>query len=172
MSAPAALRAPAGDRVKVSVRVEVEPAEAFEVFTTRIDLWWKRGPRFRQGGGEEGLIAIEPRVGGRVFETITPAGGTAHVIEIGRVRAWQPPEHLAFSWRNANFAAGEATDVDVTFASVAGGTMVTLTHSGWSTLRPDHPARHGQDVAAFTRMMGLWWGEQLGSLRRRAEGAQ
>ena len=42
---------------------------------------------------------------------------------------------------------------------------MTVTHRGWASLRPDHPARHGQDVAAFIRTMGLWWGELLTSLR-------
>jgi hypothetical protein len=32
-------------------------------------------------------------------------------------------------------------------------------------LRPDHPARHGLQGGEFSRMIGLWWGEQLSSLR-------
>jgi hypothetical protein len=32
-------------------------------------------------------------------------------------------------------------------------------------LRPDHPARHGLANEAFIRMIGLWWGEQMTSLR-------
>ena len=31
--------------------------------------------------------------------------------------------------------------------------------------RPDHPVRHGLVDAAFLRMMGLWWGELLTSMR-------
>jgi hypothetical protein len=46
--------------------------------------------------------------------------------------------------------------------------QTTLEHHGWSTLRPDHPARHGQDTAAFVRMIGLWWGDLLSSLRAHA----
>jgi uncharacterized protein YndB with AHSA1/START domain len=168
MNETAALQTASGDRVKVSVRVEVGPAAAFEVFATRIDLWWKRGPRFRNGRGEQAVIAIEPGLGGRVFETIVESEGEPYVVEIGRVRVWEPPHRLAFTWRNINFAPDEVTDVDVMFAAVAGATMVTVTHGGWSTLRADHPARHGLETAAFTRMMGLWWGEQLGSLRQHA----
>jgi hypothetical protein len=40
-----------------------------------------------------------------------------------------------------------------------------VTHSGFSTLRDDHPARHGLQGADFSRMIGLWWGEQMSSLR-------
>lgn len=166
MSESSAAEAPVGDRVKVSMRVEVEPEMAFEVFTTRIDLWWKRGPRFRNGRGEQALIAIEPGVGGRVFETVAEASGAPHVLELGRVRVWEPPHRLAFSWRNANFAPGEVTDVEVSFEPAAGATMVIVTHSGWSRLRAGHPARHGLDAMGFTRLMGRWWSDQLGSLRR------
>jgi hypothetical protein len=32
-------------------------------------------------------------------------------------------------------------------------------------LRADHPARHALQGADFARMIGLWWGEQMSSLR-------
>jgi hypothetical protein len=32
-------------------------------------------------------------------------------------------------------------------------------------LRADDPARHGLQGADFSRMIGLWWGEQMSSLR-------
>lgn len=41
----------------------------------------------------------------------------------------------------------------------------TVTHQGLSALRPDNPARHGLQGSEFSRMIGLWWGEQLSSLR-------
>ena len=58
------------------------------------------------------------------------------------------------------------------FAPSPSGTLVTVTHRGWASLRPDHPARHGQEVAAFIRTMGLWWGELLTSLREHAARAR
>ena len=48
------------------------------------------------------------------------------------------------------------------------GTLVTVRHGGWTALRDDHPARHGLKGAAFSRMIGLWWGELLTSLREHA----
>jgi hypothetical protein len=60
---------------------------------------------------------------------------------------------------------GELTEVEVTFASSSTGTFVTVVHRGWTNLRPDHPARHGMPVAAFLRSVGLWWGEQMTSMR-------
>ena len=38
-------------------------------------------------------------------------------------------------------------------------------HVAATALRPDHPARHALERAAFTRMIGLWWGDQMASLR-------
>jgi uncharacterized protein YndB with AHSA1/START domain len=154
-----------GDSARVSVAVAVEPAVAFAVFTEDIDRWWRRGPKFRHAASGSGFIRIEPRLHGRLFESVD-SGGSAQVIEVGRIRVWDPPHRLAFSWRNSNFAAGENTDVEVTFEQSSSGTLVTVCHSGLASLRADHPARHGNQGAAFSRMMGLWWGEQMSSLRQ------
>jgi hypothetical protein len=73
-----------------------------------------------------------------------------------------------FTWRNANFTPEQATSVEVTFDAATTGTLVTVVHSGWDGIAADHPVRHGLVVAAFLRMMGLWWGDQLASLRQAA----
>jgi uncharacterized protein YndB with AHSA1/START domain len=160
-----------GDSARVSVSVAVPPAVAFEIFTGEIDRWWRRGPKFRHAGNRGGFIRLEPQVGGRLFESIDGERGE-HVFEVGRVRIWQPPERLAFSWRNANFGPSEQTEVEVEFKPTASGTLVTVTHRGWATLRPDHPARHGLLGADFARMIGLWWGDQMTSLREFVRQAQ
>jgi uncharacterized protein YndB with AHSA1/START domain len=153
-----------GDSARISVTVAVPPALAFEIFTEEIDRWWRRGPKFRQSGARGGLLRIEPEVGGRLFESIDGAAGP-HVLEVGRVRVWEPPRRLAFSWRGANFAAHEQTEVEVEFAAASIGTLVIVTHHGLASLRADHPARHGLQGAQFSRMIGLWWGDQMSSLR-------
>jgi uncharacterized protein YndB with AHSA1/START domain len=153
-----------GDSARVSVTVAVPPALAFELFTSEIDRWWRRGIKFRHAGNRGGFLCIEPQVGGRLFESIDGDAGP-QVLEVGRVRVWQPPTLLSFTWRGANFAAHELTHVDVTFAATLAGTLVTVTHRGLSSLRPDHPARHALQGAQFSRMIGLWWGEQMTSLR-------
>jgi hypothetical protein len=153
-----------GDSARVSVTVALAPRAAFEIFTGEIDRWWRRGLKFRHAGGRGGFLRIEPGVGGRLFESVDGDSGP-YVFEVGRVRIWDPPRLLAFTWRGANYAAGEHTDVEVQFVPAAAGTLVTVTHRGLSTLRADHPARHGLQGAAFSRMIGLWWGEQMSSLR-------
>jgi uncharacterized protein YndB with AHSA1/START domain len=153
------------DAARITVSVSVPPAHAFEVFTQQIDLWWRRGGKYRHFGGERALIAIEPRVGGRVFESLGDAGP---VHEIGRVLAWQPPERLRFEWRLVNFAPDERTEVEVTFEPLGAGTKVTVTHRGWAAIRDDHPARHGEAAEAFIGTLGRWWAEQLRIYRMQA----
>ena len=120
--------------------------------------------KFRHSASRSSLLRIEPKVDGRLFESFE-AEGTQHIVEVGRVRVWEPPRRLAFTWRNANFAPHEQTEVEILFEPSASGTLVTVTHTGLAALRPDHPARHGLQGADFCRMIGLWWGEQMSSLR-------
>jgi uncharacterized protein YndB with AHSA1/START domain len=157
-----------GDQARVTVLVAVPPRDAFEIFTAQIDQWWRRGPKFRHAGTRRGFIHIEPQLDGRIFESFESNGATS-VFEVGRVSVWQPPARLAFSWRNASFAPDERTEVEVEFSPAPSGTSITVTHRGWSALREDHPARHGLLGAEFSRMIGLWWGEQLSSLRQLAD---
>jgi uncharacterized protein YndB with AHSA1/START domain len=154
-----------GDQARASVLVKVEPAAAFHVFTEEIDRWWRRGPKYRVAGKRRGILCLEPGVGGRLYESFDTAGET-RVVETGRVTAWEPPARIVFEWRAVNFApTDDSTEVEVTFEARSGGTLVTVTHRGWSRIRADHPARHGLDVAPFIRMMGLWWGDLLGAMR-------
>lgn len=151
----------------VAVRVVAPPAVAFDLFTREIDAWWRRGPKFRHAIGDTARITIEPRLDGAVFETWHD-GVDSRRFELGRVTAWEPPSRLAFTWRNATFTAFESTAVEVTFAAVGTGTLVTVRHRGWTALRVDHPARHGMDDRELARSVGLWWGDQLTSLREHA----
>ena len=99
--------------------------------------------------------------------------GAEPVVEMGRLTVWQPPERLVFRWRASNFAPDERTEVEVQFTSLdssidsarSARTQVVITHRGWADIRGDHPARHGLAQAEFVRMMGLWWGDQLISMR-------
>jgi uncharacterized protein YndB with AHSA1/START domain len=156
--------APAGDQARVSVLVGAEPAVAFRVFTEEIDEWWRRGRPYRIAGKRRGIIHIEPRAGGRLFESFEGPAGT-RVVETGRVVEWSPPRRLVLEWRAANFAPSESTEVEVTFEPSRSGTRVTVTHRGWASIRPDHPARHGLGVREFIAMTGRWWADVVTSLR-------
>lgn len=124
-------------------------------------------PQVSRCGERRGIIHLEAGVGGRLFESFDTASGT-RVVESGQVIAWEPPSRLVFEWRAANFAPSERTEVEVLFEPSSIGTLVTVTHRGWSTIRQDHPARHQLEVPAFIQMMGLWWAELMTSMREYA----
>lgn len=159
----------AGDRVSASVFVDAPPDIAFEVFTAQIDSWWRHGMKFRSGARDISVLHLEPRLGGRLFETISADRDAGHVVHTGTVTAWDPPRALEIEWRGVNFAPQEKTTVSVTFEPRRDGTQVTLVHAGWAALPPDHPVRHGQAQRAFIAGMGLWWSDQMTSLRMAVE---
>ena len=158
----------ADDRARVSMFVRVPPAVAFRVFTEDVDQWWRRGLKYRVAGKHRSIVHIEGGVGGRLFESFETSMGTK-VHQTGKITAWDPPSRFAFEWRSPNYATDEKTFVEVLFEESASGTLVTVTHSGWSALRPDHPARHGEEASVFLRRMGLWWADQMTSLRLHVE---
>ena len=161
--------APPGDAATATVFVAIAPSDAFDVFTREIDRWWRTGPRYRIGGRRRGQLFFEPRLGGRLFETFEISTGS-RTVEVGRVTAWEPPLRLSLEWRGVNFKPEEKTFVDVTFAPSGEGTLVTVRHHGWSALPAGHPARHGLVGPDFSRMIGMWWGGLLTSLREHAAG--
>jgi uncharacterized protein YndB with AHSA1/START domain len=155
-----------GDRARVTVQVAAEPAFAFELFTREIDQWWRRGIKYRASGRHAGVLHFEPGLGGRLFETFAVGGtGTEQLFVVGTITAWEPPGRFVFDWRNPSFAPHEKTEVEVRFEAAGDGTRVTVEHRGWSALPPDHPARHGLATGPFLAMIGMWWGELLGSFR-------
>jgi uncharacterized protein YndB with AHSA1/START domain len=154
----------ASDFVTVSVTVPVDPAAAFAIFTDETDLWWRSGPKFRIAGKQPGRLRFDPLLGGHFTEEFESPTGP-QVFTMGTIAVWQPPERFEFEWRGMNFAQGESTRVEVLFEAVPTGTRVTVRHSGWSALRPDHPVRHGQQGAEFIRARGLWWADLMTSFR-------
>ena len=88
---------------------------------------------------------------------------------LGKITAWAPQQRLVFEWRGVNFRPEQRTEVEVTFTELGATTLVTVRHRGWSTLPNGHPAKHGLIGAEFSRMIGLWWGDLLSSLRELAE---
>jgi uncharacterized protein YndB with AHSA1/START domain len=151
----------AGDSVRVETTVAASPERAFEAFTREIDLWWRRGPKYRVGGKDQGRMELTPGAAGELLQHTAK-----RTLVMGRVLAWEPGARLVLEWRNVNFAEGERTEVEVRFERTeSGNTRVTVEHRGWSAIRPDHPARHGNVGREFNAFLGGWWAAQLTSLR-------
>jgi uncharacterized protein YndB with AHSA1/START domain len=153
-------------RVEVSIRVNAGAARAFEVFVNEIGQWWRPNGLFHFTPRSPGALAFEPGPGGRFTETL-PNG---KVFEIGRITAWEPGVRLAFTWRQASFTPDQITHVEVRFEPVGDQTRITVKHTGWETVPPEHVARHGFPDAVFLQRHGEWWHLLLGSFRARADG--
>lgn len=158
-----------GDQAKVTVLVHVAPADAFRIFTEEIDGWWRAGLKYRIGTNRS-VVHLEPKLGGRLFETFTAPSGAEKLVETGKITAWEPPSRVVMTWRAVNFKPDEETEVEVRFDRAKSGTNVTVIHRGWAKIRADHPARHGEEPSAFTRTLAAWWGGLMTSLRMRADG--
>jgi uncharacterized protein YndB with AHSA1/START domain len=150
-----------GSKVMVALRVKATPERAFEAFVGEVGAWWRTNPLFAFTPRDAGVIAFEPGADGRLIETRT--GGK--VCEIGRIRAWEPPSRLVFGWRQAAFAPGQDTEVEVRFEPVGDETRVTVEHFGWDTVPASHVARHGFPNALFLTRHGEWWRSLLASYK-------
>lgn len=153
-------------KMLVALRIAAPPARVFAAFTAEIGQWWRPDTLFELNGRVDGRLAIESGVDGRVTE-VYPDGSR---FEVGRVRVWQPPDRLVFSWRAASFPPDRETEVCVRFEPVPGGTRVVLEHLGWDSIRQEHAARHGFPLLPFQQRLAEWWQVLLGSLATRSTG--
>jgi uncharacterized protein YndB with AHSA1/START domain len=110
-----------------TVVVRAPPKRAFELFAGELARWWPLA-QFHTGPDPVDC-AIEPQVGGRVFERAADGRETSW----GTVLAYDPPDRLSFTWI-VGLSVDTAQEVDVRFTPEGGGTRVELTHSGWETL--------------------------------------
>ena len=151
-------------RVLVALRVPADPTVAFRAFTEEIDSWWRPSGLFPFSPGRSGKLDFEGGVGGRLVERYED--GT--LVEIGRIRLWEPPRRLALSWRQAGFEADQTTDVEVRFDDVGAGrrpeTRVTVEHRGWDGIPQASVARHGMALPVIQLRLAEWWQAQLGAL--------
>ncbi len=153
-------------RVVVSIRVPCSPVQAFEIFTDEIGDWWADSELFRLTARSPGKLAFEPPspgVAGRLIERL-PNG---KAFEVGPVRVWAPGERLIVGWRHANFAPGQATEVEVRFEPVGAETRITVEHRGWDTVPHEHLARHGFPLNITNQRQGEQWRAGLERMRER-----
>jgi uncharacterized protein YndB with AHSA1/START domain len=112
--------------VRKSVRVQVSPARAFEVFTKSMSRWWPATHTILKVAPKEHII--EPRTGGRWYQV----GVDGSQCDNGKVLAWEPPRRLLLAWQlNAEwqFDPGLVTEVEVPFIEEgAHATRVELEH--------------------------------------------
>lgn len=115
--------------------VAVPVGRAWTVFTAGIDTWWPVATHSVEPADVKEIV-FEARVGGRILER--RHDGTE--CPWGEVDLCDPPHRIRFSWQ-PNAKRPAATEVEVTFTAVDGGTRVTLEHRGWERLGAGGPDR-------------------------------
>ena len=140
--------------VHKSVTIARPPDVAFKIFVEEIAQWW---PVDKYSFlGPDATPIIEPRVGGRFYET-SPDG---REYTIGEVLRYEPGVRLTYTW---NHREGKGTtEIDIRFSSVDAGTRVDVAHSGFEKLADDTLA------AGYS----TGWDEVLGYFTRHAEGSK
>jgi len=121
--------------VQKTITVEATPAHAFEVFTAGIDTWWPRSHHIGKSPLKE--TRIEGRVGGRCYALQEDGADCVW----GHVLVWEPPHRFVMSWQithewgyEADLA--KASEVEVRFTQVDGGTRVDLEHRYFERMGP------------------------------------
>ena len=116
-------------RLRFDVACPVD--HAFEVWTSRIALWW---PRDHTVSAEDDLtVVLEGHCGGRIFER--RSDGIEH--DWGVVTIWEPPTRLAYTW-HLKRDPSDATDVEIRFIPIGEvATQVEIEHRGWERLGAD-----------------------------------
>ena len=147
-------------KVYVALRVKAAPSRAFAAFVGEIGAWWRPNGLFQTTPRAPGVLAFEPGEGGRLTETLA----SGKVFEIGRIRVWDPPHRLVFSWRQANFPPEVSTEVEVRFEAVGEETRVSVEHRGFDQV-PEGAARHGFPDEVLLMRLADWWRTLLTSFR-------
>ncbi len=122
--------------VRQSTIVRSDVGHTFEAFVRLIGSWWPVEP-LSVGGHRVRDLTVEPRLGGRVYETWDD--GTT--VDWGEVVAWEPPGRFVMSWLNTP----APTEVELTFTALGPAlTRVAVEHRGWERLTED---QLGEDCA-------------------------
>jgi Activator of Hsp90 ATPase homolog 1-like protein len=112
--------------IRESTVVRSDIDHTFDVCVRTLGVWWPVQP-FSAGQGRVREVTLEPRVGGRVYETWQD--GT--VVVWGELLVWLPPERLTMTWTSTP----APTEVELTFTALGPGlTRVAVEHRGWEAL--------------------------------------
>ena len=142
------------------VRSDVE--HTFAVFVREIGTWWPT-PTISAGRDQVRDVTVEPRPGGRVYET----WHDDTTVEWGRLLAWDPPRRFTMTW----LCTPAPTEVELTFTPLGPAlTRVAVEHRGWEALsdaqlHEDCGLPGGYAAGAFT----TGWTRILAALTQAAE---
>jgi uncharacterized protein YndB with AHSA1/START domain len=138
-------------KIVEAVEIDAPPEIVFHSISEPSELlsWW---------GDPDVCQAVEwkfePRMGGlwsSRFRTISTGG---EFTMKGEILAFEPPHRLEYTWRDSRFPGTERTRVRFDLIAIAGGTRITVTHSGFVGDTPEYREYSGgwSGVLAGLRM--------------------
>ncbi|MEO1018511.1 MAG: SRPBCC domain-containing protein [Pseudomonadota bacterium] len=135
--------------IKKMIDVPCDPHKAFAIFTENMTDWWplEANTVSAMSGGVAQSVAIEPKVGGQVYEI--KADGTRE--DWARVKSYRPGELLALAW-HVMTPEDQATEVEIRFIAIDSGTRVELTHTGWQAMGEAAQARRDSYNSGWVRV--------------------
>jgi uncharacterized protein YndB with AHSA1/START domain len=116
--------------VRLTRVLRAPPGEIFSAWTepALLERWWTG-----VGGWVEAKADVDLRVGGRYHLSMRDDRGALHEI-VGVYTVVSPTERLGFTWTWKDdpsvMRGSEGSLVDVVIRDTAGGTQLSLTHSG------------------------------------------
>jgi len=109
--------------VRRATLVRSDVQHTFTTFVRTIGSWWPVQP-FSRGQERVRDVVVEPRAGGRVYETWDD--GTRS--DWGEILAWDDPHGFVMTW----LLFGEPTEVEFTFRALGPAlTRISVEHRGW-----------------------------------------
>ncbi len=133
--------------VEKSILLACAPADAFRCFTEQASAWWP--PERRHTGDTESEIFL--REEGRFYERARDG----REVELGRVRAWEPPARLLLDFFPGTDAE-HPTEVEVLFAAEPGSertTRVTVLHRATAASEALFSSRASRFVASWDLLL-------------------
>ncbi len=138
--------------VHKTITVERDLALTFRIWTEKIAAWWPTSHSL--SGDTNTQVFIEGYVGGRFYERTSD--GVEH--QWGEVVVWEPPYHLAYTWR-LGAEPGIPTRVDIYFSALdTNVTRINVEHRGpelignlWWQRNADYAKSWDHVLAAYVR---------------------
>lgn len=140
--------------VRQSVRVPVEPARAFRIFTSAMRQWWDPGVSANPTKSPIADIVVETKEGGRWYER----GADGSECEWARVVACEPGAKLVADWQ----PDGKLTKLEIRSENpTPRATNVTIVHDGFEI--------YGDRAEKMRDMHDAVWAGLLGRFARFVE---
>ena len=124
-----------GDPIRRSATVPTGVERAFDLFTKGMGTWWpldlysRAVSDFAHENVDAVKLEFDARWGGSIVEEMS----NGRVLHWAEVTEWDAPWRVVLAWR-PHAQPEPPTELEVTFAARAGGTLVEVEHRGWDRL--------------------------------------